>query len=90
MGKNQNPKSKPKQKEVHQLIAELKAIRSKTLEEIEEFDPEFLHRSFNDPELGELTVWELLQQIRDYELYRLAQIAYINLCLNPQKKQQDS
>ena len=88
MGKNQNPRSK--QKEVNQLIAELKAIRSKTLEEVEEFDPEFLHRSFTDPELGELTVWELLQQIRDYELYRLAQIAYINLSLNPQKKQQDS
>ncbi|MBI1744280.1 hypothetical protein HYR54_14600 [Candidatus Acetothermia bacterium] len=88
MGKNQN--HKPKQKEVNQLIAELKAIRSKTLEEIEEFDPEFLHESFSDPELGEITVWELLQQIRDYELYRLAQIAYINLCVNPQKKQQDS
>jgi hypothetical protein len=85
MAKNQ--KIKNQQKEVNKLISELKAIRTRTLNEIEEFEPKFLHQTFEDAELGELTVWELLQQIRDYELYRLAQIAYVNLCLNPQKKQ---
>ncbi len=80
---------KSRQKEVSKFIDQLKTIRTQTLQEVEEFDPDLLHVHFSDPELGKLTVWELLQQVRDYELYRLAQIAYINLCLNPQKKQAD-
>jgi hypothetical protein len=87
MAKNQN--QKPSQKQVNKLITELKTIRTRTLNDVDEFETDFLHRTFNDPDLGELTTWELLQQVRDYELYRLAQIAYINLCLNPQKKQED-
>ncbi len=87
MAKNQSQKTS--QKQVNKLITELKSIRTRTLNDIDEFAIEFLHKTFNDPDLGELTTWELLQQVRDYELYRLAQLAYINLCLNPQKKQED-
>jgi hypothetical protein len=86
MAKALKNRARRTQAQVRRLVRELHAVRAQTLQEIERFDLELLHRAYRDPQFGQLTIWDLLQQIRDFELFQLGQLCYINACLNPKGK----